>query len=61
MASKRASKPRATRTANVLMRVTVEEKRLLTEAADVDGLCLTTWLRTVGLHAARERKRKRKR
>lgn len=42
-----------TREDMVLIRVTKEEKRVLTEAARREGLGLSSWLRQLGLRASR--------
>ena len=38
----------------VLIRVNREEKRLLTEGARYEGLSVSSWLRQLGLRAARK-------
>ena len=39
----------------IRLRVTTEQKQTLTEAATRAGASLSTWLLSVGLHAAEER------
>jgi len=41
----------------IRLRVTTEQKQTLTEAATRAGASLSTWLLSVGLHAAEERQR----
>ena len=43
-----------TREDMVLIRVTKAEKRLLTEAARYEGLGVSSWLRQLGIRAARK-------
>jgi len=37
---------------SIRLRVTEEQKRVLTEAAEREGLDVSTWLRSLGLRAA---------
>ena len=37
---------------SIRIRVTEEQKRVLTEAAEREGLDVSTWLRSLGLRAA---------
>ena len=39
----------------IRLRVTEEQKRILTAAAELEGLDVSTWLRSLGLRAASQR------
>lgn len=51
----RRRKPKAARKeSSILIRVTAAQKRELVQAADAAGLDLSSWLRALGLQAARQ-------
>ena len=51
---KRRKPPQNRKEQLVQIRVTAEQKRIMTEAADTAGLDLSSWLRQLGLKAANE-------
>lgn len=53
MATKAPKKTKALRETPIQIRLTDEEKRMFTEAADRQHLSLSAWLRLAALHAAK--------
>ncbi len=50
--TQRKTTAKASKDAAVMVRVSGDEKRALSEAADRDGLSLSTWIRQLALRAA---------
>jgi uncharacterized protein (DUF1778 family) len=53
MATKPQKKPKALRETPLQIRLTEDEKRLFSDAAESQHLSLSAWLRLAGLHAAK--------